>query len=219
MVNAAMKRFQALAPEKRERIERAAIAEFAAHGYATANTNTIAERAGISVGALFRYFDTKRDIFMYVVGRAQDELRTALLAITDEGDSALTRIGALAELAVTSASTHRDLVRLYCELTATGSAEIVAESVDQLEGETFRMYRELIAEGQETGEIRTDIDSSTLAFFIDNIMMSLQYARASDYHVQRALLYVPGMSDAELASGAREFLISALQVPEGGNHK
>ena len=46
--------------QQQETILRAALAEFAAHGFADASLNRIIEAAGISKGSLYYYFDTRR---------------------------------------------------------------------------------------------------------------------------------------------------------------
>lgn len=50
---------------KRERILNAALKEFV-KGYKTASTDTIVREAGISKGLLFHYFNTKKELFLYL---------------------------------------------------------------------------------------------------------------------------------------------------------
>ena len=59
--------FMRIPGDKRRRIIDVAVKEFAGYGFASANVNRIAEEAGISVGALYKYFPTKEDLFMYIV--------------------------------------------------------------------------------------------------------------------------------------------------------
>ena len=60
-------RFQRLAEEKRLRILDAAIWEFAEHGYHGTSMRQIAERAGIAKGLTYYYFDSKEDLFSFLV--------------------------------------------------------------------------------------------------------------------------------------------------------
>lgn len=59
--------FKALPAAKRRRILDAALQEFAAHDYKSANTDTIAARAGISKGALFYYFKNKQSLYLTLI--------------------------------------------------------------------------------------------------------------------------------------------------------
>lgn len=49
-------------------------------GYARATTNRIAERAGVSVGSIYQYFQHKDDVFDALIQRQVRELLTRLLA-------------------------------------------------------------------------------------------------------------------------------------------
>ena len=56
--------------EKEDIIYEKALKEFAVNGYDKASTNTIVKEAGISKGALFKYFGSKANLYIYVVDRA-----------------------------------------------------------------------------------------------------------------------------------------------------
>lgn len=58
--------FVDLKEEKRDAILNAAFTEFAQNGYDLASTNTIVKAAGISKGALFHYFASKKDLFLFL---------------------------------------------------------------------------------------------------------------------------------------------------------
>ena len=54
----------------RERILSAAAHLFAEHGYASTSMPTIAERSGITAGAIYRHFPNKAELLLEVVKRA-----------------------------------------------------------------------------------------------------------------------------------------------------
>jgi AcrR family transcriptional regulator len=56
-------RFNKLPQEKRERILETAAKEFSAHGFEGASFNQILEKAEVSKGAAYYYFDDKADLF------------------------------------------------------------------------------------------------------------------------------------------------------------
>jgi AcrR family transcriptional regulator len=62
--------FRNLPDEKRERVTRAAIAEFASHDYADANLDRIAGAASVPKGSLYQYFHDKEDCYRYTVATA-----------------------------------------------------------------------------------------------------------------------------------------------------
>lgn len=60
--------------KKRLRIIRAALTEFAEHGYQNANLDRIVSKAGIPKGSLYQYFENKEDFFIFT---ARDSLEKA----------------------------------------------------------------------------------------------------------------------------------------------
>lgn len=54
-------------PEKQEWIINAAIKEFARNGYEKASTNEIIKEAQISKGSLFNYFNSKKDLYLFLL--------------------------------------------------------------------------------------------------------------------------------------------------------
>lgn len=61
-------KFNTLESEKRERIINAAIKEFARNGYEKASTNEIIRKAEISKGSLFNYFNSKKELYLFLLG-------------------------------------------------------------------------------------------------------------------------------------------------------
>jgi TetR/AcrR family transcriptional regulator len=70
--------------EKRDEIKQIAMEEFIRLGYRGASTNRIVERAGISKGSLFYYFQDKDDLYTYLLQEAQEIFVERLLQKTGE---------------------------------------------------------------------------------------------------------------------------------------
>ena len=64
--------------EKQIALLDAARAAFLAQGFARSSVNDIAKAAGVSIATLYKYFDTKEDLFGAVIGRFWVELRSTL---------------------------------------------------------------------------------------------------------------------------------------------
>jgi AcrR family transcriptional regulator len=65
---------QALQARRRTEILDAALRLFAEHGYAAADTQTLSDALGVGKGTIYRYFSSKRDLFLATVNRAMDRL-------------------------------------------------------------------------------------------------------------------------------------------------
>lgn len=59
--------FQKISEEKKDRIIKAALKEFAVKGYEEASTNNIVKEAGISKGMIFHYFENKKNLYLYIL--------------------------------------------------------------------------------------------------------------------------------------------------------
>lgn len=60
-------KFNNLKPEKQKQIINAAIKEFVRNGFEKASTNEIVKRANISKGSLFNYFNSKKNLYLYLI--------------------------------------------------------------------------------------------------------------------------------------------------------
>ncbi|WP_433665929.1 TetR/AcrR family transcriptional regulator [Nocardia sp. CA-136227] len=81
---------------RREQVLAAAIAEFAAGGYAATSTESIALRAGISQTYLFRLFPTKKAVFLAATNQGFDAVEEAFRAAAARSVEA-DRMDAMAE--------------------------------------------------------------------------------------------------------------------------
>jgi len=77
--------------ETQDKILDAAIKHFARYGYHGAKTADIAKEAGVSEGAVFKYYSTKKDILRGVMSRITHKIMPDMLMMTDEEFTVLTR--------------------------------------------------------------------------------------------------------------------------------
>jgi len=82
-----LKTFWNLEPEKQKRILDAAYREFAEYGYAQASTNRIVKEAGIGKGMLFYYFNSKKELFHYLIEHAVNYVTKEYLEKLDESET------------------------------------------------------------------------------------------------------------------------------------
>lgn len=65
---------QVLKEEVRQKVKKAAIAEFEENGYQKTSMRSIALNAGVTVGNLYRYFENKDDLFNVIIQPAFQEI-------------------------------------------------------------------------------------------------------------------------------------------------
>lgn len=177
--------FDNISSEKKDKILAVALSEFATKGYESANINTIAKRSGVSVGSLYKYFDSKSDLFLTTVHHGINALETVLSEISSNDDDVMVKLEKLIRTAVDYSRKQSDLIKFYNEITAESNAELVRTISKKLESISAKVYIETIVRGQENGEIRKDIDPRMAAFLLDNLIMVIQFTYSCDYYSER----------------------------------
>lgn len=145
----------------------AAMDVFAQNGFAAAKLGDVAKRAGIVKGTLYRYFDTKEELFRAVVQHAvavnlqiieqaattfRGSLRelVPIMLMRAAGRMGDSRIPALARLVIGESRVFPDLARIWHD-------NVVAQLLKLLTG--------LIAQAQARGEVRAG-DPAVHAFSV-----------------------------------------------------
>ena len=82
-----------------------------------------------------------------------------------------------------------EYIRLYHQITVSGSPAGKTRTAELIESSTAGIYEEFIRKASETGEIRDDIDPAAFAFLIDNLLMMLHFSYACDYYKDRFRIY------------------------------
>ncbi len=137
---------QARARASYEKLLGAAAALFAERGYYGTQTPEIAERAGMSVGGLYRHFRDKHQIFVELIHRGleanrigQDELAEALARSVESGETDLrSAIDAIVELAFTMNQIPAALLRAFTAMSQQDEAiATLCEQYDRYERESI----------------------------------------------------------------------------------
>ena len=201
-----------LSEEQLGRLLEAGVGEFALRGPAGTNMRTIADRAGISVGALYKYYGDKERFFRACLDRSLEALDRTLAEVTSEEAGFREYARRILRALLRFSREHAGYVRLYCVLAASGGEE-ARRLAGEIEGVTSRLYAGTIAAGQAAGDLRRDIDPAMLAFFFDNLLMMVQFAGCCDYYRERFRLYCGGTPEEQedrLEQELLKFLESAF---------
>lgn len=181
--------FNNIPEEKRKKILDVAVSEFANEGFENANINTIAKKAQVSVGALYKYFDTKADLFLMSVNYSISVRDAMLESIVSSDEDVLIKLEKLIRSDIEFSRKSGVLIKLYNEVTSEGNSALVEKIAADIEKKSCYAYKKTIEDGQKAGEIRQDIDPGIAAFLIDNILMNLQFSYACDYYSCRYKIY------------------------------
>lgn len=181
--------FDNISEEKRSRIINAATMEFALKGFENANINSIAKKADVSVGSLYKYFENKQDLFLTIVHYGISSMEEMLMNLAQSDEDILLKVEKIIRSIQKSSKENELLIKLYNVMTSESNPRFASQFAYEMESMTARIYRLSIEKGKKTGDVREDIDSAFAAYLIDNIFMNLQFSYASDYYKERFKIY------------------------------
>ena len=151
---------------RREQVLAAAAGCFAREGFHGATMGRIAAEAGLSAGALYRYFEDKADLIRALAEESGHRLREAIGSQLTAGQSPVQALEKLAEAQVwqLSQAGGRESAQLMTRLWAE------ALHTPELRRELADAYRnvhaelgELLRDGQRDGAVDRDLDADATA--------------------------------------------------------
>lgn len=162
--------FNRLDDDKKERVMRAAIEEFQAHGFEKAKIEVIAQNAGVAKGSIYQYFDDKKELFLYSVTWVLEHFmkvidRQTPLQDMDVYDYFLSGSRERFELL----KREPLLVEFSMDVASGKYASLAKEANSELYriGEEYELR--LIANGKKRGTIRDDLDDKILLLFFQGV--------------------------------------------------
>lgn len=157
-------RFAKLDPLRRDAILDAAAAEFGASGLGGASYNRIIERAGLSKGAMYYYFDDKEDLLATVCADVLGRFEGVLGGLPAPGN-ADEYWAALAEqyvAVVGHLATQPRLAAFAPALMQLWRAPDKPAALCELEASLRKWLGDLLAIGREVGAVRNDLPDDLL---------------------------------------------------------
>ena len=182
--------FSRIDDEKKNKILEVGIEEFSANGYENANINIIAKKAGISIGLMYKYFATKEDLFMTCLKRGMDILEKALYDIMISDDKLLVKAEKLIRTICMHSKKHSNYIKMYNEICAEkGSEDKIRTMADEIESKRSSIYISTIEKALANDEVRADLDPGLFAYFLDNLLTTLQFSYTCDYYKEKLKIY------------------------------
>ena len=206
--------FEKISEDKREKIFEVAISEFASNGYSSTNINTIAKKAGISIGSMYSYFASKEDLFLTIVDEGFHLLEKALEEIHPDEGNIFEIIERLFRVTREYAENYPEMNQIYLDLSTQGLSGLSSRLSWQMESITAKLYAQILRKAKEQGTISPDIDDQLVSFCLDNLLVMFQFSFTSDYYKDRMKIFLGdvGVKDEErIIEGIMEFVRKALE--------
>jgi AcrR family transcriptional regulator len=165
------------ADARRQQVLDVAIRVFAERGYAAASTLSIASEAGVGEPTIYRYFASKRVLFLAAFDRSSTALLERWRALAAESPSpleAIQRIGIW--YAEQLRARPHDLLLRYRSFSHTDDAEL-CERVRSNYRETLSFVEDLYTQARARGQIDASADPRALAWLFMAVGAALDQAQ------------------------------------------
>ncbi len=157
-------RFLKLPSQQQEAILKAALDEFAKHGFHDASLNRVIETAGISKGSMYYYFDGKDDLFAYV---AQTELAGLFDSVgplpkldATDADGFWSVLEAYYLRLLRALAASPQLAAMFRGWATVSKSPAFQRAQGELEQASVPWIELALAAGQRVGAVRTDLPAS-----------------------------------------------------------
>jgi len=172
------------AEERKKQILRCAAEVFARSNYSKAKVADIAAQAGISEAMVYKYFPSKKDIFIEVLQHMSE--RTVLLLqeeVTREPD-ALKAMKNMATTYYNMVVDHADEVKVHFQAISEICDNDIAERLHQDQDDYMRFIRDLVDNGVRQGSFREDLDVDSLVLLLDGVGVFMNLMKLLSFEEQ-----------------------------------
>ena len=157
-------------PERtRNEILEIATREFAAHGYAGARVDDMAERMRTTKRMIYYYFGSKEQLYIAVLERVYLQIRTAEQTLDVDGLDPVDAIRRIAELTFDHHQSHPDFIRLV-SIENINRAEHMAKSptFPGQNASVVSLIEQILARGREQGRFAREVDALDVHMLISS---------------------------------------------------
>jgi TetR/AcrR family fatty acid metabolism transcriptional regulator len=146
--------------DKRDLILKAATKVFAQNGYFQSQVADVARVAGVAAGTVYLYFRSKDDLLVSIFERSMNEVLAEGKAAVAEIDDPAERLSKLAHLHLGRLGRDKDLAVVF-QVELRQSVKFMERFSETFLQDYFKLIRQAIADGQQSGAFRKDISATT----------------------------------------------------------
>lgn len=175
--------FLNLSDDKRERIINIALEEFAEYDYRTASLSRVVEKAGIAKGSMYQYFENKKDLYLYLVDFVS---KKKLEYISKHLNGEFKDFFDMYKKIIFAGAKFGLDYPLYNQIGYNAFKEGSNEEIGSMSTKLLKMSQEYlkgyIAQAQQQGQIRKDIELDMISFIISRLSVDIGDFIADKYN-------------------------------------
>ena len=183
------------ADRTQQEILRAAMAEFADHGFGGARIDAIAERAGVNKKLIYYYFEGKDELFLAVLEETYADIRAAERDLHLEKTAPLQAVERLVEFTWRHYLAHPEFLALLNSENMHRAGHLKrSRRIRQMNSPLIDGLAAVLTRGEKSGELRHGIDPMQLYISI----AGLAYFYLSNKHTLGAIFGIDLMHKTAL---------------------
>jgi TetR/AcrR family fatty acid metabolism transcriptional regulator len=148
--------------DKRERILRAAIKVFARSGFYSTRVNEIAKAAGVADGTIYLYFKNKEHVLISIFEDRISEGLATLSREVAEADGFEAKLRCVIDLQLGLFASERDFAEVIT-VNLRQSSTLLKQYARPLFAQYLGLIASIVQEGQESGEVREELNPQLVA--------------------------------------------------------
>jgi len=126
----------------------------------------LSKEIGISEPAIYRHFESKTEILLALLQNFEEVLSFMRDTLTNAKESSISKIEFMFSKIIEIFSLEPSLISVIFSEEIFKNEKVLKEKIVEIMNSKITTVENIIKEGQENGEIRTDIDNKTLALMV-----------------------------------------------------
>jgi len=163
-----------LKAKRKEQILTASMKVFSRHGYQDTDVERIANLAGLGKGTVYRYFQSKENLFLSTLEWGLNSLKQDIRAAIEKVDDYLDRVQVALATHLKFFEKHRDFFRLLVQERAWAEMKSARCTWSEKHLSYIEHMQKILAEGMRKGYFKK-IDTRSCAYALWGLTNSLLY--------------------------------------------
>ena len=148
--------------DKRQQILDAAVRVFAAKGYDKSRVGDVARQAGVAYGLVYHYFDSKDQMLNELFSERWELLLEASQEVQSSGAPPRDKLAGVANFIIESYRHEPELMKVIIVEVTRAANSFGRTHLPEI-SQAYDQVSEIVADAQEAGEFRDDVDPSFAA--------------------------------------------------------
>jgi len=143
------------------------------HGSEHVTVRKMANEIGVTEGAVYRYFISKKQILNFLLDDIQNSLISNISCTEQPRSDSLQRLKTVLDNEVSEIKQKKGMsFQVIAEIIRLGDKKLNKKAYQVIE-EFIGLIRQILKEGMDAGQIKVDIDASSIAVLIFGLMQGL----------------------------------------------